>query len=153
MARACGSYPQCHWFDSSYRHQKDTYSKLDDKLRNLATWRGFFFMLHEGRPNEEVKSSRKKTCLFPCPKLPEIFLAVKGLSKVKDGAQADRRGWLFVFPQKAFCFSATRAWPVGAKSLRKVARLFCGDSPCCAGGGGSMARRVRLAFFIPCLYD
>ncbi len=21
MARACGSYPQCHWFESYYRHQ------------------------------------------------------------------------------------------------------------------------------------
>ncbi len=22
LARACGSYPQCHWFESDYRYQK-----------------------------------------------------------------------------------------------------------------------------------
>ena len=42
MARACGSYPQCHWFDSSRRHQKrKTLSfKRDSENRKAPSRRG-----------------------------------------------------------------------------------------------------------------
>ncbi len=31
LARACGSYPQCHWFESNYSHHKSP-RKLGDKI-------------------------------------------------------------------------------------------------------------------------
>ena len=42
MARACGSYPQCHWFDSSRRHQKrkNLSFKRDSENRKAPSRRG-----------------------------------------------------------------------------------------------------------------
>ena len=32
LARACGSYPQCHWFESDYRYHASTLSRVEANL-------------------------------------------------------------------------------------------------------------------------
>lgn len=80
MARACGSYPQCHWFDSSYRHQKDSYRY--EPMDNENPPNGGFFcytVTEEGR--RKTGESKKKAYLFPYQKNCEGFFCGRNRTK------------------------------------------------------------------------